>query len=194
MRKLRDAMLHTRPTRSIRRRSRYVPALLLLVPLSLVACGGGSGASSTGTAAPKTSASVATSSNVSAGATVASSAPNPNGPVTAASLAHGIGCPTADFGARPPNNPGMQASYAPITSKGICSESPTQYAEFFVFKDTTARDHYLSYTKQTSPSVCLLGLEGPNWVAEGMSMPFANTVQAKDGGKFIHVGGGSVCT
>jgi hypothetical protein len=88
----------------------------------------------------------------------------------------------------------MQASYAPITSKGICSESPTQYAEFFVFKDTTARDHYLSYTKQTSYDVCLFGVEGTNWVAQGMSNSFANTVQAKDGGTRIHVGGGSVCS
>jgi hypothetical protein len=86
-RKLRDAMLHTLPTRSIRRRSRYAPALLLLVPMALVACGSSSGTSNAGTAAPKASASVTASQNVSAnpaaGASVSSTglAPNPNGPV-----------------------------------------------------------------------------------------------------------------
>src|ERR1700730_2524092 len=108
----------------------------------------------------------ATACGGSSGGPGGSSGASSGGPVTATSLAQGIGCPTADFGALSPDNPGMLASYAPITSKGTCSESPTQYAEFFVFKDTTARDHYLSYTKQTSYDVCLFGVEGPNWVAQ----------------------------
>jgi hypothetical protein len=62
-----------------------------------------------------------------------------------------------------------------------------------VFKNTTARDHFLSYIQQASPSVCLIGVEGANWVAMGMSDSFASTVRAKDGGTRIHVGGGSVC-
>jgi hypothetical protein len=116
------------------------------------------------------------------------------GPVTATSLAQGLGCPSADFSAGTPGYPGMKASYAPITSTGSCSESPTRLAEFLVFKNTTARDHFLSYIQRVSPSVCLIGVEGTNWVAMGMSDSFANTVRANDGGTRIHVGGGSVCS
>jgi hypothetical protein len=116
------------------------------------------------------------------------------GPVTATSLAQGIGCSSADFSAGVPGYAGMKASYAPITSTGSCSESPTRLAEFFVLKNTTARDNFLSYIQQSSPSVCLIGVEGTSWVAMGMSNSFANAVQAKDGGTRIHVGGGSVCS
>jgi hypothetical protein len=62
---------------------------------------------------------------------------------------------------------------------------------FLVFKNTTVRDHYLSYRQQTSRSVRLFGVQSLNWVAEGMSNSFAGTVQANDGGTRIH-GGGSV--
>ena len=63
---------------------------------------------------------------------------------------------------------------------------------FFVFKNTTARDHYLSFMLRAS-TLCLFGVEGPNWVADGMSNSFANTVQANDGGTRIHVGPGHFC-
>jgi hypothetical protein len=37
--------------------------------------------------------------------------------------------------------------------------------------------------------VCPLGVQGPpDWVAQGMSNSFADTVQAKDGGTHTHVG------
>jgi hypothetical protein len=49
----------------------------------------------------------------------------------------------------------------------------------------------MSYRQQTSPSVCLFVVQSLNWVAEGMSNSFADTVQANDGGTHIH-GGGSV--